>query len=794
MNIFHRLVVFAFVSAGLCGAREPPLPPESLAALDAANNPAAWKDHEHAPAPHGGEQGGLDFTCPFGEGATRAYWDRAVSADLSTATCLELDVTCDQPAAIQSLSLYLKSGNGWYVGRSRIIEPGRQRVIFPRGEFTAESTPSGWQRIETVRLSAWRGQPQNVRLVLHGITARLGGVVVVQGTESVADADERKAVLRETRLMGDWLSQMGIGHDVETDDTAPAMLRNARVAILPYNPHPPTRELKALAALLQRGGKLMVFYSDEAALAQMMHMKLGAYERTETPGRWSAISFADPADWNVPVRINQESSNIMPALPADDSARIIAWWENRLGARTATPAWTASSQGLWMAHVLQDEDPVNKRRMLLGLLGRLDPNVWPQAAVQAYYRAGCMADAPTYAAARANLAAHLTGGQLAEADRLHAGLPPLLEARRYLEAVDQSLALNHTLTTAYAAAQPGQRNEFRGVWEHEGLGWYPGDWPHTCRELAASHITALFANMLWGGLAHYPSDVLPRSTSFRRHGDLLDAALKAAHANGLQFHVWAVCWNPGTAVPEEFLAKLKKAGRLQQTADGKVMPWLSPAHPENVEMLLNAYEEVARRYPIDGLHLDYIRYSDRTVDYSPAARRAFEQWRGRGALTDWPRCAVHGGPLAAEFEHFRTETITAFVRQVSQRVRRIRPEIKISAAVFAGYPECVSSVGQDWAVWLKNKYVDFVCPMNYTEDTNVFLTRTAAHLSLPGSAGRIYEGMGIAAMESQLRPDQAVEQIVGLRKLGAPGFILFDLCRPLHDEILPYLRLGVLRE
>lgn len=786
-----RSFFFAAVLAGgvACAA----LPPESVVRLDVANNPALWKDHEHSPLPQAREGGGVEFNCPFGEGATRVYWDHAINADLSAATCIELDLDCDHPEAMQSLGLYLKSGKGWFSSHTRLAMPGRQRVIFPRSEFAVEAMPDGWQHIEAVRISPWRGQARNTRLVVHRIAARRGGVVVVQGAASVGNREERKAAERITRLVREWLITLGIGYEVVKDDDAATALKNARVAMLPYNPTPPARELKTLTALLQRGGKLMVFYSGSEALAQAMHFKLGTYQRTETPGRWSSFSFTDPAAWSVPARVYQESSNILPVLPADDSANVIAWWENRQGGRTTSPAWTASAQGLWMAHILQDEDLANKRRMLLGLLGRLDPDIWPQAAQQAIYRAGCMAGAPSYAVTRANLATALAGEQLTEADRLYASLPVLFKARRYPEVVDQALALDRTITTAYASAQPSQRNEFRGVWEHTGLGLYPGDWSHTCRELAAAHINALFANMLWGGLAHYPGTLLPTSLSCRRYGDQLDAAVKAAHANGLQFHCWATCWNPGNA-PDEFLVKLKKAGRLQQTADGRIMPWLSPAHPDNIAMLLQAYEEVARRYPLDGLHLDYIRYNDRGVDFSPAARRAFEQWRGRGPLTDWPRCAINGGTLSQEFEHFRVETITSFVREVSRRVHAVRPNIKISTAVFAGYPECVRNVGQDWGAWLKNGYVDFVCPMNYTDDTPLFLSRTAAHFALPGAAGRVYEGLGIAASESQLRPDQAIEQIIGLRKLGATGFMFFDLSRPLRDEILPYLRLGVLKE
>ena len=769
------------------------LPPESLVRLDTPNQPSAWKEHESSPSPKAQSNDGVEFLCPFGGSATRTYWDHAVKANLSAATCIELDLECDHPEALQALGLYLQSGKGWFASSVPLSVPGRQRLIFPRSDFRSESKPDGWQRIEAVRLSPWRGATQDARLVLHSITARLGGLVLVQGTASTTSADERKIAERLTRMLRDWLNILGVGYDIVKDEDAAAALKYARVALLPYNPQPPSRETKALLSFLKGGGKLMVCYGSDATLAQAMHFKLGTYQKTETPGRWSSFSFTDPAGWSVPARINQESSNILPVLPADDSASVIAYWENSSGVRTTSPAWTTSAQGLWMAHILQDEDLANKRRMLLGLLGRLDPEIWPQAAVQAAYRAGCLADAPSYSAARTKLAAALTGDRLVETDRLYASLATFFKARRYPDVVDQASALDLTMTTAYAAAQPAKRNEFRGVWEHTGLGPYPGDWPRTCRELAAGHINALFANMLWGGVAHYPGTKLPRSISSQHYGDLLGDAVQAAHANGLQFHCWAICWNPGHA-PDDFLAKLKKAGRLQQTPDGQTMTWLSPSHPENVEMLLQAYEEVARRYPLDGLHLDYIRYSDRTVDFSPTARRAFEQWHKHGPVSNWPRSVITGGALAKEFEHFRADTITSFVREVSRRVRAARPGIKISAAVFAGYPDCVETVGQDWAAWLKNGYVDFVCPMNYTENVPLFLSRTAGHFALPGAAGHVYEGLGIAASESQLRPDQAIEQIVGLRKLGGTGYVFFDLSRPLRDEILPFLRLGVLRE
>ena len=64
---------------------------------------------------------------------------------------------------------------------------------------------------------------------------------------------------------------------------------------------------------------------------------------------------------------------------------------------------------------------------------------------------------------------------------------------------------------------------------------------------------------------------------------------------------------------------------------------------------------------------------------------------------------------------------------------------------------------------------------------------------LPGARGRVYPGIGVAASESQLRADAVIEQVLALRAAGAAGFVLFDLCQPLQQEVLPALQRGLTR-
>ncbi len=126
------------------------------------------------------------------------------------------------------------------------------------------------------------------------------------------------------------------------------------------------------------------------------------------------------------------------------------------------------------------------------------------------------------------------------------------------------------------------------------MGWYPGDWDRTCRELKASGINTLFVNVLWAGLAHYPSKVVPSSDTNRRLGDQTKACLAAARKYGLKVHAWKVCWQLENA-PPEWKETLKKEGRLQQNIDGSTgATGSTPPLAANRQLEIAALEELAR--------------------------------------------------------------------------------------------------------------------------------------------------------------------------------------------------------
>jgi uncharacterized lipoprotein YddW (UPF0748 family) len=162
-------------------------------------------------------------------------------------------------------------------------------------------------------------------------------------------------------------------------------------------------------------------------------------------------------------------------------------------------------------------------------------------------------------------------------------------------------------------------------------------------------------------------------------------------------------------------------------------------------------------------------------------------------VSDWPAAVQDGGALRDRWVAWRAEQITGFVRQARERLRARYPNVQLSAAVYQRYPSCRDALGQDWGRWIAEGLVDFVAPMNYTEDLLNFRTVTREQLALPRARGKVYPVIGITSSDSQLTADQVIDQIRAARELGTDGFLLYQLSTTLRDEALPALRLGITR-
>lgn len=309
----------------------------------------------------------------------------------------------------------------------------------------------------------------------------------------------------------------------------------------------------------------------------------------------------------------------------------------------------------------------------------------------------------------------------------------------------------HERTRQLALAQVSRKGEIHAVWDHSGCGLYPGEWPRTMQLLRQSHITDVFVNVAGSGFAHYPSDVLPRSKTFADEGDQLAACLAAAKNCGIRVHAWMLCFTATRATPER-LADFERRGWRLKNSQGKLTEYLDPANGEVRARILAAIDELQAKYPaLSGIHLDFVRWYEGAVKPKNAAT-----------------------------------VISEFVASARQRVKAPR---WLTAAVLGKYPTCIASVGQDWDSWISSNLVDYVVPMDYTEDLGRFEGYLMQHGMMKKHAERTIVGIGVTANESRLDATQVIEQIRLSRKYAMAGNALFDLDAVLVRKILPYLRL-----
>ena len=131
--------------------------------------------------------------------------------------------------------------------------------------------------------------------------------------------------------------------------------------------------------------------------------------------------------------------------------------------------------------------------------------------------------------------------------------------------------------------------------------------------------------------------------------------------------------------------------------------WASPGIDQVNAHLAAVIADIVNRYPVDGVHLDLVRYAGSGYSYDPSSN-----------------AAAGSSPSAARAQ-WQRDRITAFVRQVREETQQRRPGAVVSASVWPyyvdkwgwGLSEGYSDYYQDSKGWLTSGAVDAIVPMLY---------------------------------------------------------------------------------
>lgn len=353
---------------------------------------------------------------------------------------------------------------------------------------------------------------------------------------------------------------------------------------------------------------------------------------------------------------------------------------------------------------------------------------------------------------------------------------------------------------AVATAAPGPRplpaavpGEVRAFWVVRTALVHPDSVRAVVRRAEAAGANTLLVQVRGRGDAWYRSSLEPRPLQLAHLPESFDPLallLAEARPRGIQVHAWInVHFVASTELPPidpthllhahpEWIAVpralVSEIGHLSPR-DPRFLPALvrwtranstrvegiftSPAHPAVRARVAGVAEELLLRYPIDGIHLDYVRFSSPDFDYSQVALEGFRAWllRGEGeAAGATPvrvadvaeRAARPGGdPLALPvafpdaWTRFRQEQVSELVADVARVVRTVRPEAVLSAAVFPDLVDARTARFQAWDAWLAAGWLDVVVPMTYTDRQELWMTQFRQAAAVAGPE-RVWAGVG----------------------------------------------------
>lgn len=289
-------------------------------------------------------------------------------------------------------------------------------------------------------------------------------------------------------------------------------------------------------------------------------------------------------------------------------------------------------------------------------------------------------------------------------------------------------------------------------------------------KVAGANFNVIYPEVFYQGGCVYRSKVAPQYPKYAAWDeDPMQVIVEEAHKRGLTVYPWVWGFCAGFAKPGPILEQ--HPDWAEEMKDGqKESPdttyWLQASRPEVRKWLVDVYVELATNYPIDGLHLDYVRFNEETTasfGYSAYSREAFMREYGKD-----PTGFLKYTEDYRAWNAWREKQVTSLVVETRERLREVNPALVVSAAVGAEWDVARRLRMQNWKHWADNKLVIFVKPMAYTMWMDTFKRMVRDIRRVLDTHALYYPG--IYVYDSQ----QVLQQIQASRDLGAPGVSMFS--------------------
>lgn len=338
------------------------------------------------------------------------------------------------------------------------------------------------------------------------------------------------------------------------------------------------------------------------------------------------------------------------------------------------------------------------------------------------------------------------------------------------------------------APSAAQKGEVRAVWltTLSGLDWpqtkvhTPADTLRQQRELlrlldrlSLAGINTIFFQTRIRATVAYPSAIEPWDEAFtgttgRSPGyDPLAFAIQECHKRNMELHAWIVAVPAGSREQVRRQASLalhrRKPDLALRTSEGYI---LNPGEQEAAAYLAELCAEIVSNYCVDGIHLDYIRYPEKEISFDDHST--------------YRRYHSEGQTLQAWHE----ENITRMLSLVSNRVRTLRPWVKMSCSVVGKRTDLPRYSARGWSaqgpvaqnvkLWMEQGLVDWIVPMLYFDGRDFYPFIQDWVEAAQGTQTQIVAGLATYRLSTSAWPLSTLRrQIEVSRLMGTAGQAFF---------------------
>jgi uncharacterized lipoprotein YddW (UPF0748 family) len=287
------------------------------------------------------------------------------------------------------------------------------------------------------------------------------------------------------------------------------------------------------------------------------------------------------------------------------------------------------------------------------------------------------------------------------------------------------------------------------------------------------------------GLVYFNSKLGPVDTAWT--WDFFGTVLDEAHRHQMTVHPWFCVFTEGALA-----GQIRRHPEwLIHDKNGESIGVVNPVLPEVRRYEISLMTELAELYPVDWIHLDYIRYPcNPTEDYFSFDRRTraeFQEFSGQDPLTI--KAMDSGNIVWNEWISWNAGHVTQFIKELRDSLKHTGRTIRLSAAVFPNAENAKVLIGQDWKQWAEEGLIDVLCPMLYTNNQEFFDRYVQRAVAIGKNHCQVSIGIGIGTSHNQNTPEGMLQEIAISMNHGADGFVLFsssslgsDFLRALESE------------